>query len=641
MTAPAGLCFWIMVSWTSPVPGGRSTISSSVSPQCGIDQLAERIARHRPAPGDRLARLDQLAHRQHRHAEAASAPGSASVPRPRAACPRSPSAAAARGRRCRHRPARPCAQPRASATARLADERRLADPALAAADRDDPARLSSRRSCATRTLVDAGHRAERRLIAASSASRAAGRQPGHVEDHAGDASSDARRRGAAGGDQALPRSDRRRRRARRRGRRFGCHARALASGRPRQSGIAPVLPVDTIARWPLLFGEAATYNDRHGTRAGGRPVAACADGGRRRPLGRRRGRRRRRRWRRRLGPRNPVEPAAAPAARRRWRPRRRRSTAGSTALAIAARRAAAAAAAAACPAARTAGRSGWARGRRRSLLLWLVLHQRPPRSGRRSAASSPGSASIRARSSPGSASRCPRRSTSCSKLDVDEIRTIDIGSTGASGAEADADRRPEPRRPRLFGALEHQRSRALSCSSSPIPRTRSAKSPRARCAQQSPTSTLNDAIGPQRAEIEARVRQRMQEILDGYRAGVAVAGRRDQAGRSARGGRTTRSRTSPPRSRSAQSLHQRGARLCAAAARRRRRATRPRSTRSTPQYKLAPEVTRRRMYYETMEQRAGQDRQDDRRGAGRDALSAAARTSAERSSGRARRRPRK
>ena len=33
ITAPAGLCFWTIESWMSPVPGGRSTTSHSVSPQ--------------------------------------------------------------------------------------------------------------------------------------------------------------------------------------------------------------------------------------------------------------------------------------------------------------------------------------------------------------------------------------------------------------------------------------------------------------------------------------------------------------------------------------------------------------------------------------------------------------------------------
>ena len=65
ITAPAGFHFWIRVIWTSPVPGGRSTISSSQSPQSPSIRLDERARRHRPAPGDRGAGLDQLADREH------------------------------------------------------------------------------------------------------------------------------------------------------------------------------------------------------------------------------------------------------------------------------------------------------------------------------------------------------------------------------------------------------------------------------------------------------------------------------------------------------------------------------------------------------------------------------------------------
>ena len=36
--------------------------------------------------------------------------------------------------------------------------------------------------------------------------------------------------------------------------------------------------------------------------------------------------------------------------------------------------------------------------------------------------------------------------------------------------------------------------------------------------------TLNQAIGSQRGEIEARVAERMQELLDRYHAGVAIQG---------------------------------------------------------------------------------------------------------------------
>ena len=46
------------------------------------------------------------------------------------------------------------------------------------------------------------------------------------------------------------------------------------------------------------------------------------------------------------------------------------------------------------------------------------------------------------------------------------------------------------------------------------------------------------------------------------------------------------------------------------------------------EYRAAPEVTRRRMYYETMERILAAGRHDHRRGAGRHALSAAARNPA-------------
>ena len=53
------------------------------------------------------------------------------------------------------------------------------------------------------------------------------------------------------------------------------------------------------------------------------------------------------------------------------------------------------------------------------------------------------------------------------KIDVENIRTIDLGSSDQR--EPGADRRPEHRRPRLFGALEHPRSASTICSSSPKP----------------------------------------------------------------------------------------------------------------------------------------------------------------------------
>ena len=52
ITAPAGLCFWIMVSCTSPVPGGRSSTSSSASPQSASTSWPSAP----PAIGPRQAR---------------------------------------------------------------------------------------------------------------------------------------------------------------------------------------------------------------------------------------------------------------------------------------------------------------------------------------------------------------------------------------------------------------------------------------------------------------------------------------------------------------------------------------------------------------------------------------------------------
>ena len=92
------------------------------------------------------------------------------------------------------------------------------------------------------------------------------------------------------------------------------------------------------------------------------------------------------------------------------------------------------------------------------------------------------------------------------------------------GRDADADRRPEHHRHRLSGALEHPRSRAISCSSCARPTTPSDRSPKARCAQVVAQVSLQDAIGNRRGEIEARVQEEMQSTLDRYQSGVSIHG---------------------------------------------------------------------------------------------------------------------
>jgi membrane protease subunit HflK len=111
--------------------------------------------------------------------------------------------------------------------------------------------------------------------------------------------------------------------------------------------------------------------------------------------------------------------------------------------------------------------------------------------------------------------------------------------------------------------------------------------------------TLDDAIGPQRSQIEGRVAQRMQEILDGYRAGVLVQG-------------VAIKQADPPSAvndafkevSAAQQLAQtylNEARAYAQQLGQRAEGDAAAFDRVYAQYRLAPEVTRKRMYYETME----------------------------------------
>ena len=112
--------------------------------------------------------------------------------------------------------------------------------------------------------------------------------------------------------------------------------------------------------------------------------------------------------------------------------------------------------------------------------------------------------------------------------------------------------------------------------------------------------SLDDAIGDRRSEIESEVAQTMQRILDGYRSGVAVQG-------------IAIKKADPPRSvndafkdvSAAQQDAQRYVNAANAYAQQLRQKAQGEATafdRIYEQYRLAPEVTRRRMYYETMEE---------------------------------------
>lgn len=110
---------------------------------------------------------------------------------------------------------------------------------------------------------------------------------------------------------------------------------------------------------------------------------------------------------------------------------------------------------------------------------------------------------------------------------------------------------------------------------------------------------LNDAMGPQRSQIEGRVQQRMQEILDGYRAGITVQG-------------VAIKQADPPAAvveafKSVSAAQQQAqaylneARAYAQQLGAKAEGEAAAFDKVYAEYRLAPEVTRRRMYYETME----------------------------------------
>jgi membrane protease subunit HflK len=110
---------------------------------------------------------------------------------------------------------------------------------------------------------------------------------------------------------------------------------------------------------------------------------------------------------------------------------------------------------------------------------------------------------------------------------------------------------------------------------------------------------LDDAMGPGRTTIEARVQQRMQDILDGYNAGILIQGVAiKQADPPAQVNDAFKDVTAAQRDAVAaknnanafaqQVIAQAGGEAA-------------QFDRLYQQYKLAPEVTKRRMYYETME----------------------------------------
>jgi membrane protease subunit HflK len=183
------------------------------------------------------------------------------------------------------------------------------------------------------------------------------------------------------------------------------------------------------------------------------------------------------------------------------------------------------------------------------------------------------------------------------KVDVQTIRSIDMGSSNADDLMLTGDQnlidlaysvRWNIRTPELYLFQMAQPDETI--------REVAESAMRAVVSQVS----LNDAMGDRRAEIESRVADNMQRILDSYRSGVQVQGIaikqadppeavNDAFKRVTAAQQQAQSFINNANAYSLQ-LHQKAQGEATA------------FDKVYEQYKLAPGVTRRRMYYETMEQ---------------------------------------
>jgi membrane protease subunit HflK len=183
------------------------------------------------------------------------------------------------------------------------------------------------------------------------------------------------------------------------------------------------------------------------------------------------------------------------------------------------------------------------------------------------------------------------------KIDVENIRSIDLGSDSGEDLMLTGDQnlidlaysvRWNIRTPELYLFQMAQPDETI--------REVAESAMRAVVSQ----VTLNDAMGDRRAEIEAQAAQNMQRILDSYRSGIQVQG-------------IAIKQADPPDAvndafkqvtaaqQQAQSYIN-SANSYSLQLRQKAQGDATAFDKVYEQYKLAPEVTRRRMYYETMEQ---------------------------------------
>jgi membrane protease subunit HflK len=182
------------------------------------------------------------------------------------------------------------------------------------------------------------------------------------------------------------------------------------------------------------------------------------------------------------------------------------------------------------------------------------------------------------------------------KVDVENIRNIDLGSTGTETLMLTGDQniidiaysvRWNIRDPELY----------LFQLANPDEAIRQV----AESAMRAVVSgvSLNDAIGEGRGDIEAQVQERMQQILNAYRAGVRIQGVAIKQADPPAAVNDAFKEVSAAQQEAQSYINQ--ARAYALQLTAKAQGEAQAFDKVYEQYRLAPDVTRRRMYYETME----------------------------------------
>jgi membrane protease subunit HflK len=112
--------------------------------------------------------------------------------------------------------------------------------------------------------------------------------------------------------------------------------------------------------------------------------------------------------------------------------------------------------------------------------------------------------------------------------------------------------------------------------------------------------SLNDAMGDKRADIETQVAENMQRVLDGYRSGIQIQGIAIKQADPPDAVNDAFKEVTAAQQDAKSYINQANAYALQTTAKAQGEATA--FDKVYEQYKLAPDVTRRRMYYETMEQ---------------------------------------